>query len=178
MRQLRILHLLAALGAASLLTSCGDSSEKSSPVRTYNLGEKITVGHINYQVFETQWLTQIGTGTDARIPQHRFFVVRLQAQNGFGSDVIVPNFILEDDSGATYPEVNSGAGVPQYIGYLRSLKPTDFKEGNALFDAPPRHYKLKLSDETGEKFAYVDIPLSFASENNEVPEAIPSQKKK
>jgi hypothetical protein len=175
MRHLRFMLFLAA--AASLLSSCGDSGEKPSTMRTFTMGEKIELGHINYQVFETQWLTQIGQGAEARIPQHRFFLVRMSAFNNLSTDIIVPNFSIEDDQGNAYPELNSGEGVPQYIGYLRNVKGTDSAQGNALFDAPPRHYKMKLTDETGEKTAYVDIPLSFAAENPEVPQPAGKQKK-
>ena len=47
-----------------------------------------------------------------------------------------------------------------------------------LFDAPPRHYKLKISDETGEKIAYIDIPLTFVSETPDVPDSGRHQDKK
>jgi len=176
--------LLAVAAAASLLTSCGDSGDKAFPVHTYNMGEKIALGHINYQVFETQWLTHIGEGVDARVPQHRFFLVRLSASNSLSSDIVVPNFIIEDDSGNTYPELSSGEGVPHYIGYLRTVKGTDTVDGNdavdgnALFDAPPRHYKMKIVDETGERTAYVDIPLNFVSETPDVPKVGDEEKNK
>jgi hypothetical protein len=169
MRQLRFGWLLAVVAAASLLSSCGGSGEKSFTVRTYNMGDRVTLGHIVYTVFETQWLTHIGEGAGARVPQNRFFLVRLSAVNSLGSDVIVPNFRLEDDNGITYPELPSGEGVPQYIGYLRTVKPAESQAGNALFDAPPRHYKIRLADETGEKVGYVDIPLNFVSETPEIP---------
>jgi hypothetical protein len=169
MRQLRSGLLLAVVAAASLLSSCADTEEKSFTVRTYNMGDRVTLGHIVYVVFETQWLTHIGEGAAARVPQHRFFLVRLSAVNSHGSDVIVPNFSIEDDNGATYPELSSGEGVPEYIGYLRSVRPAESQQGNALFDAPARHYKLRLADETGEKVAYVDIPLSFVAETPDIP---------
>ena len=178
MRQLRFFQLLAVAVAACILSSCVDSENKSSPVRTYNMGEKVTVGHIVYTVFETQWLTHIGAGPDARVPQNRFFLVRLSALNSLSTDIIVPNFTLEDDNGNTYPELSSGEGVPQYIGYLRTVKGTDTVDGNAVFDAPPRHYKMKVFDETSDKAAYIDIPLSFVSETPDVPEAGGKEKKK
>ena len=177
MRHVRFLTLLAVLVAAVALSSCGDS-DSSYPVRTYNLGEKISLGHINYQVFETQWLTHLGEGPDQRIPKHRFFLVRLAAMSNAGSDLIVPNFTVEDDSGTSYPEVSESEGVPQHIGYLRTLASNGSVTGNALFDCPPRHYKLKLQDETGEKIAYIDIPLAFTSETPEVPEVGARDKKK
>jgi hypothetical protein len=136
------------------------------------------VGHIVYVVFETQWLTHIGQGVDARVPQHRFFLVRLSATNGAGGDVIVPNFSVEDDSGNSYAELPSGEGVPQYIGFLRTVKPAESAQGNAIFDAPPQHYKLKIADENGERAAYIDIPLSFVSETPDVPEVGGKEKTK
>jgi hypothetical protein len=178
MRQLRFVLFVTVVVTASLLSSCGDSEEKASKLNTFNMGEKITLGHITYTVFETQWLTHIGAGADARVPQNRFFLVRLSAFNNLSSEVIVPNFSIEDDSGNSYPELSSGEGVPQYIGYLRNVKGTDTQMGNALFDAPPRHYKLKITDETGDKAAYVDIPLSFVSETPDVPEVGGKDKKK
>ena len=147
-------------------------------MRSYSMGERATVGHVVYVVFETQWLTHIGTGADARVPEHRFFLVRLNAVNSLGSDILVPNFSIEDDSGNTYPELSSGEGVPQYIGYLRSVKPAESVQGNALFDAPPRHYKMKIADETGGKVAYIDIPLSFVSETPDVSGVVTQEKKK
>src|ERR1035437_5349864 len=178
MRQIRFVLLLAVAAAASLLSSCGDSEEKASPVRTYSMGERATVGHVIYVVFETQWLTHIGTGADARVPEHRFFLVRLNAVNSLGSDILVPNFSIEDDSGNTYPELSSGEGVPQYIGYLRSVKPAESVQGTALSAPPPRHYKMKIADETGEKVAYIDIPLSFVSETPDVSGVVTQEKKK
>lgn len=168
MRYLRFGLLPAAVAVALLLAACGDSGDRPSVVQTVNLGERVTLGHIVYTVFDTQWLTHLGQGTEARVPQHRFFLVRMSAVNGYGTDLIVPNVSIEDDNGNSYRELSSGEGVPQYIGYLRKVKPAESQQGNVLFDAPPRHYKMKLTDETGEKVAYVDIPLSFVSETPDV----------
>jgi hypothetical protein len=177
MHQLRFVFLSAVVAATLLFASCG-SGTGTYPVRTYSMGEKVTLGHIDYEVFETQWLTHIGSGADARVPQSRFFLVRMQATNSSSGEIIVPNFVLEDDNGGTYPELSSGEGVPQYIGYLRTVKPTDWVRGNAVFDAPPRHYKMKITDETGERTAYIDIPLSFVSETPDIPELGGKDKKK
>jgi hypothetical protein len=160
--------------AALITTSCG-GDEKSFPVRTYNLGERIQLGHIVYLVFETQWMTHLGEGPDARVPQNRFFLVRLSAVNSSNGDVTVPNFTIQDDSGKTYHELSDGTGIPQWIGYLRNVKPAESAQGNALFDAPPRHYKLKIQDEDGERTALVDIPLNFGAET---PDIVPTPEKK
>jgi len=167
MRFKRAILLFAATVAVLLTTSCG-SDEKTYPVRTYNMGERIQLGHIVYLVFETQWMTHIGEGPDARVPQHRFFLVRLSAVNSSNADVSVPTFTIQDDSGNTYNELSDGTGVPQWISYLRTVKPAESAQGNALFDAPPRHYKLKIQDEDGERSALVYIPLNFGAETPDI----------
>jgi hypothetical protein len=159
--------VFAAVIAVMFLTSCG-SDEKSFPVRSYNMGERVQLGHIVYTVFETQWMTHIGEGPDARVPQHRFFLVRLSAVNSSNTDIAVPSLSIQDDSGNTYHELSDGTGVPQWINYLRTVKPAESAQGNALFDAPPRHYKLKIQDEDGERTALVDIPLNFGAETPDI----------
>src|SRR4051812_47024661 len=159
MRLVRLVTVWSVVAAAVCLVSCGDA-DKPYPVRTFNMGEHVSLGHLSYQVFETQWLTQLGADADLRVPKHRFFLVRMSATNLSGAELIVPNFTLEDDRGNSYPEMSEAEGVPQYIGYLRTVKGTQSVNGNALFDAPPSHYKMKIKDETGEKAAYIDIPLA------------------
>lgn len=170
MSRFRSLMLCAVVMAAGTTTSCGDP--EPPPARTYSMGEKITVGHLIYIVYETQWLTHLGEGGDSHVPQNRYFLVRLSVVNGANRDVIVPNFTIEDDTGKSYPELggDQALGVPQFIGYLRKVRPADTSQGNALFDAPPRHYKLKVLDEDSDKAAYVDIPLSFTSESPDLPQ--------
>lgn len=171
MGQVRIFPLVAAGMMAACLVSCG-AGDSASQARTYPMGEKVTLGHVVYVVYETQWLTHLGAGTDQRVPQNRFFLVRLSAVNTGAQDIIVPNFTIEDDTGKTYPELSGeqAQGVPQYIGYLHKVKPAEAAQGNAVFDAPPQHYRLKVTDEEGDKTAYIDIPLSFTSESPDVPQ--------
>lgn len=162
---MRISGILLAIVAVAL---AGCSSEPPQiPMLQYNMGEKVPVGHLTYTVFETQWATHFGEGVTARIPQNRFFLVRLSAVNGGVADAPIPNFTIQDDSGHTYSELTDGDGVPQWIGYLRSAKPADFVQGNAVFDAPPGHYKLKVSDDQ-QHAALVDMPLTFGAETPDI----------
>ena len=172
---MRFLTQLPAVAASLFLLSCGGEDKPSYPVRTFSMGEKIALGHINYQVFETQWMTHLGEGADTRLPQQRFFLIRMTAGNSGNGEVIVPNLTIQDDNGKTYEELSDGTGVPEYIGYLRNVKPAEDARGYALFDAPPRHYKLKIMDEEKEKIAYVDIPLSFGAETPDI--VAPPEKK-
>lgn len=161
MQRLRLIPVLAAVTAALLLNAC---SSRSYPVRSYGLGEKVALGHIIYTVYETQWMPQLGDGPAARVPQHRFFLVRMTAVNSGSADLIVPNLTIEDDKGNSYPELQNGDGVPRWIGYLRSVKPAESAQGNLVFDAPPAHYRLRITDEGEDHSAYIDIPLSFGAE--------------
>lgn len=138
------------------------------------LGEKVVLGRLTYTVFETQWLTHLGQGAEARLPQHRFFLIRLSATNGGTGEIAFPNPTIQDDKGTVYEELTNGEGVPHWAGYLRNAKPADTVQGNILFDAPPAHYQLKLSDEAGKQFGLVDIPLTFGAET---PEIVPPQEK-
>jgi len=151
-----------------LLAGC-KSGPTTFPVRTYPLGEKISLGGLTYIAFETEYLTQIGDGAAPRVPKNRFFLVKVSVANGGSESAGVSAFQLEDDSGKIYPELNDGEGVPEWIGYLRTVKPAESAQGNALFDAPPAHYRMRIKDETGEKAALIDIPLTFNAETPDVP---------
>ncbi len=156
--------------------ACGCSNRGTPALRTYQLGDKVALAPFLYTVFETQWLTHVGVPPDEKVPQNRFFLVRLSIVNSSGNEVMVPNLTVEDDAGTSYPEVGSDIGAPQWIGVLRQVHPADSLSGNLVFDCPPGHYKLRLLDDTTEKSALVDIPLTFTSETPQVPIPAPSQK--
>jgi hypothetical protein len=172
MRRVRIPSLSTALFAVLLLNGCGDKPEVLS---TWAMGDKVEVGHIFYRAFETQWLPQIPLDPTPRVPQNRFFLVRISAVNSGNADLVVPNVTIQDDHGKIYEELSNGEGIPQWMGFLRQVHPADSLQGNVVFDAPPAHYKMRVTDETGEKAALIDIPLNFTSETPVIP--LPSEKK-
>jgi hypothetical protein len=142
------------------LPACSPKEEEP-PVRTYLMGEQVLMGHLIYTVFERQWMPQIGSGLDARVPQNRFYLLRISVLNSGGADAIVPTISLVDDAGAAFPEIENGEGVPDFIGSLRQVAPAEIAQGNVVFDVLPKHYKLKVSDEDGRQAALVDLPLTF-----------------
>ena len=121
------------------------------------------------KVLEDQWKTQLAQGTDARVPKDRFFLLRLSVVNAGSTDVLVPGLTLVDDSGQSYQEMSNGDQVPQWMGYLRRAKPTETLQGNVVFDVPPKHYRLRVSDETSQKSRDIDIPLNFTSDSPDMP---------
>jgi hypothetical protein len=82
---------------------------------------------------------------------------------------MVPAFTLVDQDGSTYSELNNGEKIPMWTGLLRSVRQGETLQGNVAFDVPPRHYKLRVSDETEQKGAWIEIPLTFAPETPEIP---------
>jgi hypothetical protein len=132
------------------------------------MGDRVQLGHLIYTVFETQWMTQLGDGANQRVPQHRYFLVRMSITNGGASDIMVPAMTLVDDSGATHAELSNGESVPQWMGYLRQVRQAETAQGNIIFDVAPKHYKLRITDENEQRVALVDIPLSFGAETPEV----------
>jgi hypothetical protein len=165
---LRKLTLTAGMAALLIASSCG---EKAAPPRTYPMGERVQLGHLIYTAFETQWLTQLGEAPNARVPQHRFMLLRVSITNAGSTEVLAPSITLVDDAGQSHAEVSGGEGVPQWIGLLRQVKPAESAQGNLVFDVPPKHYKLQVSDETEQRIAYIDIPLTFGAETPELPGA-------
>ena len=155
----RFLTLPLALTLLGLV-ACSPKEEEPA-LRTYQMGERVLMGHLIYTVFERQWMTQIGAGLDARIPQNRYYLLRISVLNSGGADAIVPTISLVDDAGATFPEIENGDGVADFIGSLRQVAPAETVQGNLLFDVSPKHFKLKVSDEDGKQAALVDLPLSF-----------------
>lgn len=150
------------------LSSCGPAiSPEASKV--YRMGERVVVGSLTYNVFDDLWKAQLGEGADVRIPKDRFFLVRINVVNGGASELMIPTFTLVDDSGQTFTELPNGDGVPAWTGYLRKVKPAESLQGNVVFDAPPKHYRLRVTDENGNKTRDIDIPLAFNSETPDMP---------
>ncbi len=157
-----------------LLLAAGCAGGPSQP-HAFAMGEKVELGHIIYTVFETQWMTQLGSGLDAKVPENRFFLVRLSAANSGIAEVLVPAMTVVDDDGKAYAESRNGEGAPNWLGILRQAKPAEAAQGNVVFDVPPRHYKLRLADENEQKTALVDLPLTLTSDAPELPMRIPEK---
>jgi hypothetical protein len=167
----RLLVSLAGVFAVAILISCGSTAGGNSVISNYSMGERAQAGQLIFTVFENRWMPQLGSGTNARIPANRFFLVRLSIVNSGSNEAIVPPLNLIDDNGQRYPELSDGEGVPQWIGYLRRVKSADTLTGNIIFDVAARHYKLEIGDDSDEKKALIDIPLSFSSEQVPLPES-------
>jgi len=170
------MHFFRLLLGASLLASIAAwtaCAPVAAPItKAHAMGERVNVGSLVYNVFETQWKSQLGEGADARVPKDRFFLVHLSIGNSSAADLMVPTTTLVDDSGQTFTELGDGDGVPSWIGFLRHVKPAETLVGNIVFDAPPKHFRLRVSDENSQKTQEIDIPLNFNSDTTEIPQPV------
>jgi hypothetical protein len=154
--------------APCVLFSSGCQKE-APPQIVYQMGERAADGPISYNVVQTVWKTQLGELFNLRSPQDRFLLITLSATNGGGSEVSLPFFALENPSGKEIKEQESGDGVENWFGLLRTLKPAENHQGIILFDAPLASYRLRLTDggEPGsEKFIWVEIPLHIDTDTS------------
>lgn len=152
----------AALTLILVAAGCSGTSERKSVV--YQAGDNAAVDQLTYRVIGTQMLTRLGDGTNQRIPQNRFYLVRVSVANEGSEEASIPALTLMDDSGKTYEELTDGSGVTQWLGVVRRVGGKQSESGTVVFDAPASHYRLKLTDDTDNSDAYVDLPLSFAHE--------------
>jgi hypothetical protein len=144
-----------------LLSISGCSQAPKKQAKIYAAGEKATVGQLSYNVVDTEIRPSLGDDpTNPRAPQNRFYLIEVAVSNGGNEDASIPGMSLVDDSGQTYQEVPDGTGVPNWLGVVRKVSPAQTEEGNVLFDAPPKHYRLRLTDE-GDDDISIDIPLNF-----------------
>ena len=144
-----------------LLLAAGCSRQPKQELTTYKMGDKVELGHLDYTVTDARWLTQLPGSPGPRVPRERFLLVRVGVMNAGGDDTMLPNLTLEDETGQSYQELSDGTGVPDWAGYLRKVVPAELLQGNIVFDAPPKSYKLRITDESGENAALIEIPLSF-----------------
>jgi hypothetical protein len=161
---MRIRYIYPVTAVLALLSvSCSKGTPETPPAR---MGENLRVGSLVYTVTETQWADQLGTDLAvARMPSHRFLMVRLSVTNSGGEETIIPAMSLLDVNGKIYAELTDGSGVPNWLGMIRRIKPAQTEHGSVLFDVPVNEYKLQVSydgdDPEQEIIGMVNLPLKF-----------------
>lgn len=123
------------------------------------MGEKAEIGTFIYRAIETRWPMTL----EGRVAKDRFFIVHVTIVNSGSNQASIPGFEVVDDTGNSFPETLDGSGVESWLGVSRKLQPAETDQGNIVFDVPPKHYRLRVADETDE-FMYIDIPLNLDSE--------------
>jgi hypothetical protein len=172
---LKLFSVISAALAAALMIFLGGCAKTAAPEKTAEMGSPAAAGTLVYTALDTQWRESLDGSTGQRLPAARFLLVQLDIRNAGAGEAGVPMMQLVDASGKTYQELSNGEGVPQWLGYLRVLKPGEKLHGNALFDAPPGAYKLRVSsggDAEHETTALIDLPLRVEPPQVEGPSPI------
>lgn len=165
----------AILVALAALTSCSGNS----PARVVrgDLGQKVKVENISYTVLAADWAEAVGEGVNARIPDHRFLLLRISASNEGSKPEQMGSLRLIASDGKEYDEVAGGSGVGEWFGMARQLGAKDSRQGVVLFDAPKAVYQLQVADEfyDGESgsAALIQIPIRPADADPVVPAGLP-----
>ena len=159
------MRIALLLSFTILACGCGTDAPPARQTKMFQAGEKATVGPLTYTVVDTQTLPRLGDDPlNPRVPAERFFLVQVAVSNSGNADAPIPAMTLTDDSGKVYHELADGAGVPNWLGVVRRVGPSQTEHGNVLFDAPATHMKLKVTDEPDEADVFVDLPFNFAHE--------------
>ncbi len=143
------------------LNGCG---KMEKPKDVFDMGEKVKVGSLTYNVLEAVWKQELSAFPTNRVPERNFLLVRVTVTNSGGTDRSIPGLVLSNSKGDTYPESTDGSGVDRWLGVIRRLSPAGTEEGWLLFDVPTNSYKLRVadSDDDGtERTALINLPLKL-----------------
>ena len=177
---MRAAFILISLSGISFfaLTVTGCSSLSSSQNRPvlYAAGDKATIGSLVYSVTDTERAQQLGEDpSTARTPQNRFYLIKVSISNSGGEEQNIPAMTLVDDAGQSYSELADGRNVPHWLGVVRKVSPAQTEQGVVLFDAPAKHYHLRLNDPFDEKEIAIDVPLDSVHEQGlQTPQSAPA----
>ena len=150
------------LACVATVLETGCSQHNAIQKTEYQMGERVVVGPLTYNVIETAWRSQLGSEFKIRVPQQRFLLITISATNSGGKDVSVPLLTLENNSGQTFRELDDIDGLDNAFGIFRNIAPAQTQQGRLLFDVPLSSYRLRLTDggePASEKYAWVKIDL-------------------
>jgi len=145
-----------------LIVLCvGACSRSAETAKEYEMGNAAVAGPLSYTVINTEWRESLDGASGPTIPAHKYLLVSVSVTNKSAGEVSIPLLLLVDSSGKEYRESDKGDGVPEWLGLLRSVAPSQTDSGNLLFDVPPGSYKLRVSsggDLEKETTALVNLP--------------------
>lgn len=158
---MRLLPAAVLLVVCALTLGACRKGRDASFIGTFRMGEKVQIGSMVYQVLESEWRNELGSG--GRSPRQRYLFLRLSATNG-GSGTEGLSTLTLEGNGQTYSEVTEDMDkVDNWFGLLRNVGATQTEQGWIVFDVPIAAYKLVITQgELGdEKYAHVDIPVQL-----------------
>lgn len=162
-RRLLLPAAFLLLATAAISGGCRKAAD-SSFVGTFAIGEKVQVGPLVYEIYQSNWRNELGSG--GRTPKNRYLFIKVSVTNSSNEPVAVHGFSVRG-AGAddVYSEVTEDMDkVDNWFGLLRNVGPSQTEQGWVVFDVPLAAYKF-IATEGGqvdeEKYAHIDIPVSL-----------------
>jgi hypothetical protein len=160
-RTVLVLALGLALGSGACKTGGAGGAGGSEPV--VSMGSIAAVGGLKYTVFQSEWRESLDSPQGPRTPKHKYLLLHLAVENTSTEETGIPMFRLVNEKGEEFDEESNGNGVTDWLGFLRTSKPSATERGAVVFDVPQTGYKLRVSsggdDPEKEKTALIEIPL-------------------
>lgn len=153
-----------ALALCALLGGCKSSRTSRHDPKGYQMGESVRTGPLVYTVLDTEWFDQIGDSAAPRLPRDHFLAVRISVTNTGSLTSGIPPLTIANSRHVTYAEINEANDLPEWLGYMRSVKPAETLHGRILFDAPTGDYRLKVVDDAepeNQSSATIQMPLEL-----------------
>jgi hypothetical protein len=157
-------------------TGCSVFSSKNRPA-IFAAGEKAKVGSLVYAVTDAE-MTQQLSGDDPgslRTAQDRFYLVNVNISNTGNEAQPVLAMTLVDDAGKSYGELADGRNVPKWLGVIRTVGAAHTAQGYIVFDAPPKHYRLRLNEPLDDREIAIDLPVDFVHEQTQSLQPVPDR---
>jgi hypothetical protein len=153
-----------AVVLCGLLGGCSAQKSSRSTPNLFRMGERVQAGALVYTVLDTEWLDQLGDSPTPRLPHNHFLNVRISVTNSGTTTSGIPPLVLSDSHGKTYTELSDAEALPEWLGYIRSVKSAETLYGRALFDVPVGDYRLRVADDAepeNQKTATIELPLQL-----------------
>lgn len=153
-----------ALALCGFLGGCSSERASRHDPKVYHMGEPVRTGPLVYSVLDTEWLDQIGDPLAPRLPHDHFLSVRISVTNAGSATSGVPPLKIANSHGVIFAEINDAKDLPEWLGYIRSVRPAETLHGRLLFDAPTGDYSLKVADDAdpeNQSTATVQMPLEL-----------------
>jgi len=128
------------------------------------MGDPVKTGPLVYTVLDTEWFDQIGDPAAPRLPRNHFLTVLISVTNTGSMTAGVPPLTIVNSQRVTYAEIGDANGVPEWLGYLRTVRPAETLHGRILFDAPTGDYSLRVLDDAepeNQSSALIRMPLEL-----------------
>ena len=161
---LKLSRAAVAFALCGFLGGCSSPQTSQRDAKVYQMGEPVKTGPLVYNVLDTEWFDQLGDPAAPRLPHDHFLAVRFSVTNAGSLTSGIPPLTVVNNQRVTYAELNEANALPEWIGYIRTVKPAETVHGRILFDVPTGDYRLKVTDDAeqeNQSSATIQMPLEL-----------------